>query len=146
MKPRKKKSTDSLLGRLFGGGKKKGKGKGKKGNNSARKKAAESAPKEKPRPLTRMERSIAEIKQMANIGEKDPERLAHMLAALLAKEREKQQADQENFEQQVWEIVRRSEDGDAPPDGEGPPDGGESPDNGPADDGRSGPEDPSSLN
>lgn len=147
MKPRKKKSSDSLLGRLFGGGKKKkskGKGKsssGKKGNNSAQKKAAGSAPKEKPRPLTRMERSVAEIKQMAKIGEKDPERLARMLAALLAKEREKQQADQENFEQQVWEIVRRSEEGEESPDGGPPSDGG-----GDADDGPPGPKDPSSLN
>ena len=96
----------------------------KKGNNSAQKKGTGAAPKEKPRPLTRMERSVAEIKQMAKIGEKDPERLAHMLAALLAKEREKQQADQENFEQQVWEIVRRSEEGEESPDGGPPSDGG----------------------
>ena len=142
MKPRKKKKSDSQLGRLFGGSKKKGKGKGssgKKRNNSTQKKAAGSAPKEKPRPLTRMERSIAEIKQMAKIGEKDPERLARMLAALLAKEREKQQADQENFEQQVWEIVRRSEEGEDAPDGDEPPEDG-------AANGRSAPEDPPILN
>jgi len=136
--PRKKKNTESLLGRLFGGGKKKGKG--KKRGDSAQKKGEGTASKEKPKSLTRLDRSVAEIKQMAKIGEKDPERLARMLAVLLAKEREKQQVDQEHFEEQVWEIVRRSEKGEETPDEDEP-----------ADDAASAvdplaPNDPSSLN
>lgn len=114
MKSRKKKASASLLSRLLGGKRKGKEGTGKKGKGAGKKTAAKKAGTEeqtvsKARPLTRRERSIAEIKQMTKIGAKDPERLARLLATILAKEREQQQAEKANFEQQVWDIVHRSE-------------------------------------
>ncbi|MFH1574127.1 MAG: hypothetical protein ABIG68_09090 [Acidobacteriota bacterium] len=119
MKSRKKKGKDSLLARLLAGGKKKGeKGAARKGKAQPRKKAPGEGVA-KARALTRLERSIAEVKQMTKIGEKDPERLARLLAGLLAKEREKQRIEQDAFEKQVWEIVHRSEQEEEPPEKEG---------------------------
>lgn len=132
MKSRKKKASDSLLFRLLGG-KKKGKaGSGKKGKAAGKKKAAEKADPEKQtaskaRPLTRRERSIAEVKQMTKIGAKDPERLARLLATILAKEREKRQVDKDDFEQQVWDIVHRSEQGEQEESADVSPTNGQSP-------------------
>ena len=63
--------------------------------------------KEKAKPLTPMQRSIAEIQQMTKIGERDPERLAQLLITMLGKERTKEEADRQEFEQQVWDIVQR---------------------------------------
>ncbi len=124
MKSRKKKASDSLFFRLLGG-KKKGKaGTGKKGK-AAKKADPEKQTASKARPLTRRERSIAEVKQMTKIGAKDPERLARLLATILAKDREKRQADKNDFEQQVWDIVHRSEQeesADVPPANGQPPD------------------------
>jgi len=104
VKPRKKKASGSLLSRFLKGGKKKGKAGARK---TAKKK--EAAPKAQPKTL--LERSITEIKQMTTIGEKDPERLARLLTSILAKERTKQQAEQQRFEGMVWDIVHRSEQG-----------------------------------
>ena len=110
VKSRKKKGKNSLLSRLLSGGKKKGEKKpAGKGKAQPRNKAPAKA-----RPLSRLERSIAEVKQMTKIGEKDPERLASLLAGLLAKEREKERAEQEAFENQVWDILHRSEPGEEP--------------------------------
>jgi hypothetical protein len=63
----KKKSPSgkaSLLTRLFGG---------------RQKKRPKPPSKEKAKPLTPMQRSIAEIQQMTKIGQRDPERLAQLL-------------------------------------------------------------------
>lgn len=116
MKSRQKKSSVSLFVRLFGGGKKKTKRPvGKKGKEVSRKAKAVSPPEPQARPLTPRERSIREICQMARIGQKDPERLARLLATLLAKERERRQADKERFEQQIWEILHRSREQESSP-------------------------------
>ena len=111
----KKKSSRSLLTRLFKNGKKKKK-KGQADANSkpsAKKMAAKvatAAAKEKP--LTPRQRSIAEIKQMKSLGDKSPERLARILAAMLSKERAKNEADKEYFDHMVQGIIERSEKGD----------------------------------
>ncbi len=131
MKSRKKKASDSLLFRLLGGKKKAKAGTGKKDKAAGKKKATQKADSEeqiasKAKPLTRRERSIAEVKQMTKIGAKDPERLARLLGTILAKEREKRQVDQDDFEKQVWDIVHRSEQedsADVPPANGQPPDG-----------------------
>ena len=96
-KGKKNASSDkpSLLTRLFG---------------RRKKKRFKTLPKEKTKPLTPRQRSIAEIQQMAKIGQRDPERLAHLLITMLGKERAKEEADRQDFEQQVWDIVHREDD------------------------------------
>jgi len=97
IKKTKKKAQGSLLTRFFGG--KKGDKKGKK----------TATAKVKAKPLTPLERSISEVQQMAKIGQRDPERLAQLLITMLGKERAKEEADQERFNQQVWDIVHKDE-------------------------------------
>ena len=115
MSPGKKKKgkPSSFLARLLGGGGKAdgaGKSAGKKAQTRAEGRPADAgAAKEKASPLTPRERSVAEVKQMARIGRRDPERLALLLTAMLAKERARQQADKASFEQQVLGIVQRSD-------------------------------------
>jgi len=96
-KGKKNASSDkpSLLTRLFG---------------RRKKKRFKTSPKEKTKPLTPRQRSIAEIQQMAKIGQRDPERLAHLLITMLGKERAKEESDRQEFEQQVWDIVHREDD------------------------------------
>jgi len=102
----KKKGTSSLLTRLFGG-KKDDKGKA-------------SAKKAKAKPLTPLQRSIAEMQQMTKIGKRDPERLAQLLITMLGKERAKEEAAKQSFDEQVWDIVHRDEQKNAEPaDGDG---------------------------
>ncbi|MEW6751545.1 MAG: hypothetical protein AB1505_11300 [Candidatus Latescibacterota bacterium] len=128
----KGKTKGSLLQRLFGG-RKQAQGRSAapqkkapapaatpgKAAGSAPRAAAEAVPP--PRLPTPLERSIAEVKSMARIGARDPERLARLLAGLLAKERQQRQAEKERFEQQVLEIARRT--GAEPPPAATPPTG-----------------------
>ena len=115
MKGRAKKPSKSLLTRLLGGSKKKKGKSGKKGGKGGGQKAAAAksgAPAEpKPKPQSPLQRSVAEIKQMKAVGEADPERLARLLANLLSKEREKNEADKERFDELVWDIIQRHEKG-----------------------------------
>ena len=96
-KGKKNPSSDkpSLLTRLFG---------------RRKKKRPKTSSKDKTKPLTPRQRSIAEIQQMAKIGQRDPERLAHLLITMLGKERAKEESDRQEFEQQVWDIVHREDD------------------------------------
>jgi hypothetical protein len=102
----KKKSSKSLLTRLFKDRKKK-KEKGKTAANAAAATSGKKAAKE--RPLTHKERAVAEIKQMKSLGDKSPERLARILAAMISKEKAKNEAAKEHFDQMVWGIIKRSE-------------------------------------
>ena len=67
---------------------------------------------EKKKPLTPLEKSIAEIRQLQGVGERDPERLAGLLANILAKEKAKQDEAREKFDAMVWDIVHGEEQGD----------------------------------
>ena len=98
-KKKKKKKPSSLLTRLF-------KKDGKKGG---KKKAAATG--EKARPLTRRQRSVAEIKQMKKIGDSDPARLARILSTILGDQRAKEQAEKEKLDQLVWDIIHKKEQG-----------------------------------
>ena len=100
---KKKKKPNSLLTRLF---KKDGKKDGKKGG---KKKAAATG--EKARPLTRRQRSVAEIKQMKKIGDNDPARLANILSTILGDVRAKEQAEKEKLDELVWDIIHKKEQG-----------------------------------
>ncbi len=99
---KKKKGTaktgGGLLSRFFKGGEKAG-----RANDGGAKK------KPRARPLTPLERSIQEIKNMAKVGESDPERLAMLLSRLLGKEKEKERQARENFDRMIWDIVNKSE-------------------------------------
>ena len=90
-----KKAKSSLLTRLFGA---------KKGADKN-----EAAPAKKAKPLTPLQRSIAEMEQMTKIGKRDPERLAQLLITMLGKERAKEEAAKQSFDEQVWDIVHRDE-------------------------------------
>ena len=59
--------------------------------------------------LTPRQRSIAEIKQMAEIGKKDPERLAKVLSGMLRKNREVLKDGKARLKSHVADIVRRDE-------------------------------------
>jgi hypothetical protein len=100
-KKKKKAAKKSLLTRLFGDKKAKENGKTKK-KTEARGKA-----------LTALQRSISEIKQMKKIGERDPERLAQLLATMLGKERAKAEEAKRKLDEQVWDIIHRAEQKDA---------------------------------
>ena len=94
---RKKSSTKkSLLARLFGD---------KKAVKETKPKKTEARAKA----LTALQRSISEIKQMKKIGERDPERLAQLLTTMLGQEREKEEEANRKLNEQVWDIIRRTE-------------------------------------
>ncbi len=115
----KKKPPNSLLTRLL-----KGKDKKKdKGDKAASAAGARSAAKDKP--PTPLDRSIREIKQLLGVGQSDPERLALLLSNILGAEREKQEKDQQNFDQMVWDIVNRKEQSNG--DGDGGANGADGP-------------------
>ncbi len=115
----KKKPPNSLLTRLL-----KGKDKKKdKADKAASAAGARSAAKDKP--PTPLDRSIREIKQLLGVGQSDPERLALLLSNILGAEREKQEKDQQNFDQMVWDIVNRKEQGNG--DGDGGANGADGP-------------------
>ena len=81
--------------------------------------------KPKAKPLTALQRSIAEIKQMKKIGDRDPERLAQLLVAMLGQERAKQEEAKRKLDEQVWDIIHRAEQKEAEPpleNGDGPED------------------------
>ena len=99
MSPRKKKKP--LLTRIFGG-KKGGKSKGGKKGATADKQSQET-------PRTRLQRSIAEMKQMKQLGEKDPERLARLLVAMFREVQQKEEQDKQRFDEMVWDIVHKNE-------------------------------------
>ena len=99
----------SLLSRLFGGRK------------NAKKSQAAKVPKDKAKPLTPLQRSIADIKQMKKIGDRDPERLAQLLVAMLGQERAKEEEAKRRLDKQVRDIIHRAEQKE----GEPPPKGGD---------------------
>ena len=100
-KKKKKAAKKSLLTRLFGDKKAKENGKTKK-KTAAR-----------PKALTAVQRSASEIKQMKKIGERDPERLAQLLATILGQERAKAEEAKRKLDEQVWDIIHRAEQKDA---------------------------------
>ena len=110
MTPRKKKKKSSLLTRLLGGGGAKGKkAKASTNGRSGKKGKTSSKAEEKAKPLSPLERSIQEIKHLANVGSKDPERLAMILSAMLGAEHEKTRREQEKFDAMIQDIVERGE-------------------------------------
>ena len=115
MSPRKKRKP--LLTRIFGDKKGKKRSKSKGGKKDA---TADSQSQGTPR--TRLQRSIAEMKQMKQLGEKDPERLARLLVAMFREVQQKEEQDKQRCDEMVWNIVRKNEE---PPeegvDGETPP-------------------------
>ncbi len=58
-------------------------------------------------PLTRRERQIRELKTLAKIGKRDPERLAQMISRLLLEGMQKEAEDRVKFERLVWEKAEK---------------------------------------
>ena len=103
---KKKKKKGSLLTRFLKGGRAKGnKAKASTNGRSGNKGKTSS----KAKPLSPLERSIQEIKHLAKVGEKDPERLAMILSAMLGAEQEKTRREQEKFDTMIQDIVERGE-------------------------------------
>ena len=100
-KKKKKAAKKSLLTRLFGNKKAKENGKTKKKTEA------------KVKALTALQRSISDIKQMKKIGERDPERLAQLLATILGQERAKAEEAKRKLDEQVGDIIHRAEQKDA---------------------------------
>ena len=100
-KKKKKAAKKSLLTRLFGNKKAKENGKTKKKTEA------------RPKALTALQRSTSDIKQMKKIGERDPERLAQLLATILGQERAKAEEAKRKLDEQVWDIIHRTEQKDA---------------------------------
>ena len=92
-----KAAKKSLFTRLFGDRKK------------AKNDQAAKVPKVKAKPLTPLQRSIAEIKQMKKIGGRAPERLAQLLVAMLGQERAKEEEARCRLDKQVRDIINRAE-------------------------------------
>lgn len=126
-KKKKRPAKGSFLTRILGGGKsgrgQGGKAKGAAGNGKAGRAGSVSSPSgradggdkgtsAKARALTPLERSISEIKQMAKVGESDPQRLAMLLSNLLAGEQAKRQHDQQQFDEMVSGLLDQREGGD----------------------------------
>ena len=117
-KKKKKAAKKSLLTRLFGD---------KKAGKNGKKDKPEKKSETRAQALTALQRSISEIKQMKKIGERDPERLAQLLATMLGQEREKAEEAKRKLDEQVWDIIHRAEQKNAEP----PPEDGDAhdPDN-----------------
>ena len=88
-KPKKR----SLLTRLF----------------TKKKSQIDERPKYKSKPLTPRQRSIAEIKHMAEIGKKDPERLAKVLSGMLRENSNDLRRGRAKLDSHVSAIVKRDE-------------------------------------
>ena len=120
-KKKKRPTKGSFLTRLLGSDKGKAAGNGARKPRAARANgkpsraaankpgAAEGDAAPKARALTPLERSIQEIKQMAKVGESDPQRLAMLLSNLLAGEQAKRQQDQQSFDEMISDLVDRRE-------------------------------------
>ncbi len=107
---KKRPAKGSFLNRLLGGKAKGAAGNGKAGRSgksaaSGTSGAGDSQAQARARALTPLERSISEIKQMAKVGESDPERLAMLLSTLLAGEQAKRQHDQQQLDEMVSDLL-----------------------------------------
>lgn len=88
----------------------KGKAKPKKDKNAPAKKAK---PAKKPALLSRRERQVNELKTLASIGKRDPERLAAIITRMLMDEDEKEERERLKFERMVWKRAEKH--GQPPP-------------------------------
>ena len=96
------------------------KGKGTYGSKKGRppkkgtKKGVPADKQAKEPPRTKLQRSIAEMKHMKQLGEKDPERLANLFVSMFREAQQKEERDKQRFDEMIWDIVRKSEQPDEP--------------------------------
>ena len=100
MKKRRQRRSGSWLTRFFKGEDKRGK---RREGRPARKAPAEPPPE----PLGPRQKAAAEIRQLAAIGRKDPERLAMLLTNMLGEARAEQRRDEEKYRALIEEVARR---------------------------------------
>ncbi|MDA0746739.1 MAG: hypothetical protein O2954_09470 [bacterium] len=75
-----------------------------------KKAVAKAAPKKtvaKAVPKTMRERQVQELKTLASIGKRDPERLAAIISRILNEAKEQDQEDQLKFERLIWEKAEK---------------------------------------
>jgi len=88
----------------------------RKGKAAAKKAKKGKAKKAKKKPIalaSRRERQVNELKTLANIGKRDPQRLADIITRMLMDEDEMKERERLKFERMVW---RRAEKHGQPPD------------------------------
>ena len=97
---------------------KKGKATSKKTKKTKKAKKKTNGKTKKPIELpSRRDRQINELKTLANIGKRDPERLAQIVTRMLQDEDEIKERERLKFERMIW---KKAENYDKPPeDGEG---------------------------
>ena len=67
------------------------------------------ATEQKPGKLTAKQRQVNELKTLAKIGRRDPERLASIITKMLMEEEEREQTSRLKFEQLIWEKARKKD-------------------------------------
>lgn len=101
MKKKRPQRTGSWLTRFF-------KSEDKRSKRGDKRPARQAAPPPPPsEPLSPRQKAVAEIRQLAAIGRKDPERLAMLLTNMLGQAREGRRRDEEKYRALIEEIARR---------------------------------------
>jgi hypothetical protein len=72
-------------------------------------KTEQNQPAQQAPELSRRQKDVAEIKHLAAIGRKDPERLALLLTNMLGEARQRQQRDEEKFRTLIEELASREQ-------------------------------------
>ena len=84
----------------------------RKTEKTAKKAKAKAKACAKKRPMslpTRRERQVNELKTLANIGRRDPERLAAIITRMLMDEAEQNERERLKFERMLWKRVEKHE-------------------------------------
>lgn len=92
------------------------KGRAKKAKKAAKKaKPAKKKVAQAKKLPTKKERQVNELKMLAKIGRRDPERLASIITKMLLEEEQQTQEDRRRFERLVWENAEKHDkkDGEA---------------------------------
>ena len=95
-----------------------GKGQAVLRKGKSRKAGKKAQAVEKARPSTAREKQVKELKMLANIGKRDPERLAGIISRMLTEGQMKDEEDRQRFERLVWEKAEKKK---PPTEGEGGP-------------------------
>ena len=100
MKKKRPQRTGSWLTRFF-------KSEDKRSKRREKRPARQAAAPPPSEPLSPRQKAVAEIRQLAAIGRKDPERLAMLLTNMLGEAREGRRRDEEKYRALIEEIARR---------------------------------------
>ena len=74
---------------------------------------------EKARPSTAREKQVKELKMLASIGKRDPERLAGIISRMLMEGQMRDEEDRQRFERLVWQKAEKKKPATEAEDGAG---------------------------